>query len=60
MNARDPWADFAAVFAEELLAASVLTPKQMDAMAEEYAKEQIATAQSEQAMAANLKEYSRG
>lgn len=47
MNApRDPWADFSAVFAEELSAAAKWTPEQMDAAAEAYAKEQMATAQS--------------
>jgi hypothetical protein len=36
MNApRDPWADFSAVFAEELSAAAKWTPEQMDAMADE-------------------------
>jgi hypothetical protein len=34
-----------------------LTEAQQDAMAEEYAREQIATAQSESAFEANIKEH---
>ena len=45
MNApRDPWIDFAEVFAEEL--AAPLTTEQMDAMADDYAREQMAGANS--------------
>jgi hypothetical protein len=36
-----------------------LTPEQIDAMHEQYAKEQIASAQSEAAFAANVKEFNR-
>jgi hypothetical protein len=39
---RDPWADFAAVFAEEL----AMTTKTMDAMADNYQREQLASANS--------------
>jgi hypothetical protein len=50
MNApRDPWEAFSAVFAEELSAAAKWTPEQMDAMADEYQREQIETARSEAA-----------
>lgn len=56
---RDPWADFAEVFAPELAAANSWTQKQMDAIADQYQREQIATAQSDDAMAANLKEYNK-
>ena len=59
MNARDPWADFCEVFAPELAAAAKWTPEQMQAAADEYQRAEIATAQSEQAMAANMKEYSK-
>ena len=59
MNAPDIWADFAQVFAAEIAAQTQWTPEQMDAMAEEYAREQMTTAQSEAAYAANLKEYSK-
>ena len=55
---RDPWADFAAVFADELAAAAKWTPEQMDA-AEAYAREQMASAQSEAAQQAATKEYNR-
>lgn len=55
----DPRADFCEVFAPELRAANTWTPEQMDAMADEYQREQIASAQSEEAWAANLKEYSK-
>ena len=55
----DPWADFCAEFAPELYAPPPLTQEQMDAMADEYQRDQIASAQSEEAWAANLKEYSK-
>ena len=57
MTARDAWDDFAEVFAEEL--AAPLTPAQMDAMADEYQRDAIASAQSEAAFAANVKEFSK-
>ena len=44
---RDPWEDFAAVFAEEIAAQAKWTPEQMDAIADEYQREQIETARSE-------------
>mgnify|MGYP003481281887 CR=1 FL=1 len=53
----DIWGDFAEVFADVLQ--MPLTPEQMDALADEYQREQIATAQSEAAWAANVKEYNR-
>ena len=59
MNApRDPWADFAEVFAEELKAGANWTPQMMDAYREEYEREQIAAANSEQAQADNVRAYS--
>lgn len=42
----DPWADFCEVFAPELRAANTWTPEQMDAMADEYQRDQIASANS--------------
>lgn len=36
-----------------------LTPEEQDAMAEEYARDQIAAAQSEAAWAAFVKEYAK-
>ena len=58
MNApRDPWADFAEVFAEELKAGANWTPQMMDAYREEYEREQIAAANSEQAFTATQQEY---
>jgi hypothetical protein len=58
MNARDDWplpADVPDWWANYWQ----LTPEQMDAMAEEYAREQMATAQSEAAFADNVKEHSK-
>lgn len=47
MNApRDPWADFAAEFAEELKAAMTLNAADLDRLAEQYAREQMASANS--------------
>jgi hypothetical protein len=43
----DIWGDFAEVFAD--VPQMPLTPEQMDALADEYQREQIATAQSEAA-----------
>ncbi len=54
----DPWAAFAEVFSEEL-AASSLTVEQMDEIADEYQREQIASAQSEASQEALRKEYSK-
>lgn len=58
MNAPDFWSDFSAVFADEL-AAKPLTPEQMDAMADEYQREQIATAQSEATQQAIARSYAK-
>ena len=55
MNARDDWplpADVPAWWADQ-----PLTAEQLDAMAEEYALEQMATAQSEQDAAAWAAHY---
>jgi len=49
MNMPDPWDDFFLVFRDELATAVQWTPEQMDAAADEYQREQIASAQSEQA-----------
>ena len=57
MNAIDPWP-----LPEETpqwWADRPLTAEQLDAMAEEYAREQMATAQSEAAFEANQKEFKR-
>lgn len=59
MNARDPCADFAEVFSDELAAANSWTPEQMQAAADEYQREQITTAQSEAAWQANIKEFNK-
>lgn len=60
MNApRDPWADFAAEFAEELKAAMTLNAADLDRLAEEYQREAIATAQSEADQEAIRKEYAK-
>lgn len=56
---RDPWEDFAAVFAEEIAAAVQWTPEAMEAAAAEYQREQIAGAQSEAAWAAFVNEYAK-
>ena len=46
MNApRDPWTDFAEVFAEEL--AAPMNADALEAMREQYEREQIETARSE-------------
>ena len=49
---RDPWEDFAAVFAEELASAAKWDEETMLRLAEEYEREQIATARSEADFAA--------
>lgn len=49
MNAPDIWADFAQVFAAEIAADAAWTPEQMDAMAEEYARAEMAGANSPEA-----------
>jgi hypothetical protein len=59
MSTRDPWDAFAAEFADVLTAQARWTPEQMDAAAEEYAREQMATAQSEQAQADNIRSYNK-
>lgn len=60
MNApRDPWADFAAVFSEELADAAKWTPEQMQAAADEYQRAEIASAQSDAAWQANIKEFNK-
>jgi hypothetical protein len=55
---RDPWADFAEVFADEMKV-QPLTDAQLEALREEYERAQIDSAQSEAAMAANIKEYAK-
>ena len=74
MNAtRDPWAEFADVFAEELAASNKWPPDlinamadavalnraDLDALSDEYQREQIESAQSEAATAAIQKEYAK-
>ena len=59
MNAPDVWADFAAVFADELQAAAIWTPEQMQAMSDEYQRDAIAGANSEAAQEAARKEHSK-
>ena len=57
MNAIDPWP-----LPEEMPAwwrDRPLTDAELDAMAEEYARDQMATAQSEVAFADNVKEFNR-
>ena len=56
---KDPLEAFAEVFADEIAAFNALTPEQIDAMAEDYAREQMDTAESEAAFAAMQKEYKR-
>ena len=55
MNDTDTWQEFA----DEFAAQSRWTPEQMDAAADEYQREQIATAQSEDAHAANVRSYNK-
>lgn len=60
MNApRDPWADFAEAFSDYLADAEQWTPEQMQAAADEYQRDAIATAQSEAAFEANTKEFNK-
>lgn len=54
---RDPWEDFAEAFAD--LLNQPITAEQMDEMADDYQRQQIATAQSEAAWDANMKEYNK-
>lgn len=53
----DPWLDFAEVFADELRAQAAWTDEMREAARRAYELEQIATAQSEAAFAANVKGY---
>ena len=55
MNARDPWPLPAEV--PQWWRDRPLTPEQIEQMREEYEREQIASAQSEAAFEANVKEY---
>jgi len=57
MNAPDLWADFAEVFADVLPTA--WTEAEMNRLADEYQREQIANAQSDAAWAANIKEHTK-
>ena len=56
---RDPWLDFADVFAEELKAQAAWTDEMREAARLAYEMEQVITAQSEAAFAANVKEYNK-
>jgi hypothetical protein len=56
---RDPWEDFAQVFADIIDAQARWTPEQMDAYADEYQREQIASAQSDAAQEQLRKEYAK-
>jgi hypothetical protein len=55
---RDPWEDFAEVFADVINAHAILSDEDLDAMAAEYQRDAIASAQSEAAQEAARKEYS--
>jgi hypothetical protein len=56
---RDQLEDFAQVFADIINAQARWTPEQIDAYADEYQRDQIATAQSDQAQEQLRKEYNR-
>ena len=57
---RDMWAELSSAFAEAFAQPfPVLTPEQLEAMADEYQREQIASAQSEAAQEAARKEYAK-
>lgn len=58
MNTRDPW-PLPAETPDWWANWKTLTPEQIDALADAYQREQIASAQSEQAFAANQQEYAR-
>jgi len=57
MNTPDLWAAFAEVFADVLPTA--WTEAEMNRLADEYQREQIANAQSDAAWAANIKEHTK-
>ena len=57
MSGRDPFADMVAAFPEFLQSWPILTDAERDAMADEYQREQIASAQSEASQEAARKEF---
>ena len=59
MSGRDPFADLVAAFPEFLKPWPVLSDADMERMREEYEREAIATAQSEQAAEAIARSYKK-
>jgi hypothetical protein len=60
MNAREAFAAFEEPARAALIAAVELNSADLDALAEQYAREQMASAQSETDYQANEREYNRG